>query len=80
MKLPLIQKMSEPEDDTPSLLPEGVAYKRFTMRVDKEEKVVHIPLRESDNFLDRITEKKKITSLTFKKLMREFRGIVETGE
>lgn len=78
MKLPLIQKMSDPEDVTPPLLPEGVAYKQFTVLVEKEEKIVHIPLRESGNFSDRITENKKITSLTFKKLMREFRGIVET--
>ena len=57
------------------LLPEGVAYKQFTIRVDNTDKVVHIPLRESENFKERVAETDKITSRVFKSLMREFRGI-----
>ena len=74
----LIKKMSE--EPVKPLLPEGVAYKQFTIRVEGTDKIVHIPLRESENFKERVAENTKITSRIFKSLMREFRGIRNTED
>lgn len=74
----LIKKMSEEPEKR--LLPEGVTYKQFTVRVDNADTIVHIPLREAEDFKNRITESEKITQRMFKSLMREFRGIRDTEE
>ena len=74
----LIKKMSE--EPTKPLLPEGVAYKRFTVTVDKIDTIVHIPLRESEAFESAISETNKITTRTLRTLLREFRGIREPVE
>lgn len=69
----LIKKMSE--EPVKPLLPEGIAYKRFTIAA--LNMIVHIPLRESDAFVQAIAASDKITDRVIKSLLREFRGIKE---
>jgi len=65
---------------TKSVLPEGITYKQFTIRVDNRDRIVHIPLRESERFKQRIRKTEKMTTLIFKAILREFRGIRLTNK
>ena len=77
---PLINDMNNPEKPKKQHLPEGVPYKQFTIKVDKVETVIHIPLRESEAFKEKISEHGKITARILRGLLREFRGIKQREE
>lgn len=77
---PLIKQMINPEEQKKSMLPEGVPYQRFNVRVDGDEKTIHIPLREAQAFKDRIAEEEKITKRILRSILREFRGIQERDD
>lgn len=72
--------MANPSEPKKQKLPEGIAYKQFNIKVDKKDTVIHIPLRESESFLEALSATDKLTERTLKQLLREFRGVRERDE
>lgn len=74
----LIKQMNEGKDEQKetSPFPKGVRYQQYELEVDGAERVINIPLRESENFeaaVGALTS--DITGPVLKKLLRDFRGI-----
>lgn len=72
----LIKQMSESKDQPESPMPKGVKYQQYEIEVDGKDRIINIPLRESDNFEDAVGKLAgTVTGKDLKTLLRQFRGI-----
>ncbi len=72
----LIKQLDEENKDTPRTLPDGIEYQQYELKVDGNERVVNIPVRECERFEQVVTEMSDpLNRKSLKLLLREFRGI-----
>lgn len=68
-------QISEKKED----LTNKIKYQEYIIEVDKKECSVYIPLRECENFEAILEHTSDIKRIELKKLLREFRGIINIG-
>ena len=72
----LIKQLDEDDKNDGRILPDGIEYQQYELKVDGNERVVNIPIRECDEFEKVITEMSEpLNRKSLKLLLREFRGI-----
>ena len=73
---PLIKELQNPKERVP--LAPGVQYKEWSVNVEgrADPVIVHIPVRETENFTNALVEHyKNLDDDALKKILREHRGI-----
>jgi len=72
----LIKQLSESPTESVGKLPKGIPYQQYELLIDGKDQIVNIPLRESHNFEQTVTDMDtQLTTRTLTTLLRQFRGI-----
>lgn len=53
----------------------NIKYQQYIIEVDGDERSIFIPLRESTEFENYLSEKRRIDEIEFRKMLRTFRGV-----
>jgi len=80
-KYPLLQQLTELDQNPPMVLPPGIKYEAFTLTVNGELTEVFIPAREANGFRQAVSEHdEKFDSTELNELLRTHRGIRNRNE
>jgi len=75
-KFTLLNKLQQIDECGPEEV-SRIQYQNYTIVVEKHDQVVSIPVRECMKFEQELEEYEKLSNTELRKLMREFRGLVQ---